>query len=378
MAVRLFIIIILCTSCITSEIDVDILGGGASSIPQGNLSIVDNKLKLTLNETSKHNITNAELRYESTTYKLTVEKKTNDVFEFSPLINLEIESSKKFTFKYKSSGKWFLIHDQIGLPRQINLSSINGVSGRKRLFSNQNNSSWNDYFIREDTVINIPGDYSSLIEAMGYLASKRISSNALVTIQLADGIYNYSKTVDLSHLDLGRIKIKGNSLTPSSVTLNFFGISGFRLTSKNRLLELSGLKIVGDNSSGCHGIIVNSGSSININNIEITNFIDGFVSYAGGVAAGTNVTSSNNNGRGLFLQYGSAVALNNSNFSNNLDDGAFVGGGSSASLDSSIVNNNSGEGIEAWLNSYFAFYSGVASGNIGESTYVGRNSESNL
>ncbi len=369
MVVRLFIIIILCTSCITSEIDVDILGEGASSIPQGNLSIVDNKLKLTLNELSGHDITEANLKFNQKTYDLTVEDKGGGVYMFSPLANVEIKSSTKFVFKYKMSDKWYLLEKVPGIPKEIQVSALKGESGFKHLSSEANTPSWQRRFIEDDLTINVPADFSDLISVLNYLKNKKIYSDATVTIKIADGTYNYSQTVYFNHHQNSRIKIVGNITNPENVILDFAAeVDGFHFSKGNSFQGVLGLTLRGQDNNNTVGITVTSGTSAKLYKVNIQDFGRGLYIDRNSSLEASEIQSTSNVQSGMVVNSHSSATASNSSFSNNGADGVYSALGSSANVDRSTLNNNSDQGLESWVNSWGVNWGGSATGNSNDYT----------
>lgn len=368
--VRWLIFLIYVTSC-NSEVEVSLVDSDLSGVKQ--LSLGDSKFTLELEEGQNYEISGAKFEYEGSSYSLSVVKKGRNVFEFSPLVSVDVKLSKKFIFKYKSRGKWYLIEKNPKLPDSIPITALKGESGALgHGFSDSSIASWKNLFIKEDLSINIPVNYPSLIEAMDFLRSKRIASNALVTIQIADGEYNYLEEIKLDHLDNRRIQIIGNRTSPENVLLNFAGSVAFSNLKSNVFLKISGVTILGEGAVSSTGVQIGRKSYIDISDSIIEDFHRGLYFSSLGGAKGSGL-SVENNYIGLSVVEGSAVDLGSSSYSNNDDDGIFIGVGGVASLDGSMINNNGSAGFEVWVNSYGANFGGNISGNL-QNTIISKNS----
>ncbi|HMV67446.1 MAG TPA: hypothetical protein PKA64_11395, partial [Myxococcota bacterium] len=75
------------------------------------------------------------------------------------------------------------------------------------------------WYIGESVTYDIPGDFGSLDEAMSWLARYRISTDAIVTLQLGPGTHTMTETLVVQHPNAQNIEIVGNVAAPASVVL---------------------------------------------------------------------------------------------------------------------------------------------------------------
>lgn len=223
-------------------------------------------------------------------------------------------------------------------------------------------ATWERFFIDENLTLYVPSDFDTISEALDYLETKFIGSDAIVTIQIEDGVYNLSSMIEPYHSEGKNIRIIGNTTDPSQVVLNFTGVHGFQLYSSSTIGLIDGITLVGDNSCPCYGVYVSDNSKVGIgNNMVIRNFEYGVVfrnnSY--GTVGGL---LTNNQEAGLYAKYNSAVNVEPGTVS------SFNNRGYSASAKSTIylsstasADNNSGNGYVAWL--FSSILSAGASGN---------------
>ncbi|PLX69533.1 MAG: hypothetical protein C0603_00975 [Denitrovibrio sp.] len=133
-------------------------------------------------------------------------------------------------------------------------------------------------FIREDMTLNVPADYSDINEALDFLSAFRISNNATVTIDVANGTYVYTETILVNHPDAAFIRIVGNETTPSSCVL-WNPIAEAVVQVKGVSLGyLSGFKIVGEDDQVNHpysgtvnrmGLEVESNGGSEVGSLEV-------------------------------------------------------------------------------------------------------------
>lgn len=89
-------------------------------------------------------------------------------------------------------------------------------------------STWSDWTrsakaISANTTLSVPSEFATIAAAMSYLQEYRIDPDVTVTISLANGTYNVTSSTSLNHPDGQRIRLIGNTGSPSSVVLNWNG-----------------------------------------------------------------------------------------------------------------------------------------------------------
>ena len=270
-----------------------------------------------------------------------------------------------FIFLGYALGSLALTTGKIALTFKENIALSNIIPGEEGqiLKSIDGEATWvDDYLITSSMTLNIPSEYADLNEVMIFLADKRIAANRYITIKLADGSYNYSAPIDLSHIDGRQIIIEGNTANPENVVIDYSvaGGNGFVL-DKTYFGTIKGLTIIGRTNSG-YGIYLSSDSHIKLENIHIENFkynlraenkssiIADDLSlrlstlYAARISNQSFLSISNSLiydhvDRGLLAIRGSLITSDNSNYYNNGGSNFYIG---SKSFINSDTDSHSG------------------------------------
>jgi hypothetical protein len=242
-----------------------------------------------------------------------------------------------------------------------------------------------DWIILVDTVLKVPSQYSSIQSAFDYLRGKRINANATVTIEVADGLYFLTSSINLNHPDGDRIRLIGNETSPSSCVLQVLGMSyfdavyvsnghnfgyfnGFRVasTSKADLTHnTTGILAVQNATLVCgpnvevdnffYGIAARDSSYVYCPYAVVTNAGDvGIWAFCGSTIVANNAQSHyasdtvNNWGYGLQAEFGSVLVATEAQASGNLIAGIASLSNSTARTHNAICDGNTGSGFLSW------------------------------
>lgn len=232
------------------------------------------------------------------------------------------------------------------------MSTTNFVDGSTPIVStwlNDVNSLRYTELISTNTILNVPGTYSTIQSALDYLSTKRIIGGAIVQIKVADGTYVHSSSINCNHPDGSKIQLIGNETTPTNCVLTW-----------------------GSTGAGVDGIVVSDGNSFYINGFHITR-----TAHAGTISIGllsdnhSNITCGSklkvsNWYYGITARNGSFVYCRNSIVDGAGDVGIWAYQGSNIDARNSVVTNASyspyGYGIEAEFNSFIDATYASASG----------------
>lgn len=215
--------------------------------------------------------------------------------------------------------------------------------------------------IATNLTLNVPDDFADIQTALAYLKDKRINTDVIVIIQVADGSYDYTSTIEIKHPDGDKIQILGNTTVAENCTINFSSCdAGLLVANGNKLGLLNGFNLYGGNSVP-YGIVVKdasflqSGPKIVVNNFSssgiyvsshsyinacyITSSYNGigFQIQMNSTAMVEHATASNNSSYGFFVQYDSfayakyATASNNTTYDFYAEVGSFIGAGNANS-----------------------------------------------
>jgi hypothetical protein len=138
--------------------------------------------------------------------------------------------------------------------------------------------------------------FATINGALYWLKNKTINSDVAVTIQVADGTYNNQSLINFTHPSKN-ISIKGNTTTPSNVTLNFVtGSYGFS-AGRNTYTAMQGFKLVGyDKSEWRTGMRADYGAVIHVTDCVLDEWgVGAQGSYGGMVNLINNYTLNNCN-----------------------------------------------------------------------------------
>lgn len=208
--------------------------------------------------------------------------------------------------------------------------------------------------ITEDRVINVPADFTDPADAMDYLSRFRISNDAQVIINCAEGVYNLGSKVIKGHPDGLRIKILGPALPAGMVTEANFQVTGSTLANiatdrtlnQNMLTGRFPVRILSTNGavdtaadhltlenlcflgSGANDGIKTSGGHIRATNVSVHNYMNGWVVDRGGIIYSPGCTASGCAGPGWNVTNNGTIYATGSVASGNADSGylASIGG----------------------------------------------------
>ena len=195
--------------------------------------------------------------------------------------------------------------------------------------------------ITNNITMNVPSEYLTVQEALSALDDKKISVDALVVIQIADGTYTNYDTIVIDNPYASRIQILGNPTNSSYVNIEFkTDVDGFIVHSGTSLAHISGLTLVGSGTAYTNGIQVHTNSSLGCSNISVSNFWTGY-------RAGSN----------------SHITCSGANSSSNRAYGFAANQGSSMNVTNSVGSNNAVQGYAASKNSIITAYGSTITGN---------------
>lgn len=203
--------------------------------------------------------------------------------------------------------------------------------------------------ILDETILNVPSEYSTIQDALEWLDTRRISRNVSVTIQIADGYYSDYQTVNLNHPQGDRIQILGNTGTPGNVVLQFgVGSDGFKLSGAGAFGRIDGLTIEGNYPTDSKdGVKISAASFMTVGpNISISGFANGISLYhSSGCNAYDIILSGNRTGarvtRTSHLELSGAVVTGNSGEALAADGNAAIHT-AGASISGTVTQTNGG------------------------------------
>lgn len=160
--------------------------------------------------------------------------------------------------------------------------------------------------IYSNHTFNVPSEFSTINDALDYLADKTFADGVTVTIQVANGTYTSLAEVVVSHPQGAQIHIKGNTTTPANCSLTFTG-TGFSVSNGRAIGLIDGFTIIGNNAG--NGISAAKNGTINLGqNVYISYFSQGIYAAFGSTIEANYVHSSYNSGCGMLAQAGTINA----------------------------------------------------------------------
>lgn len=235
--------------------------------------------------------------------------------------------------------------------------------------------------ISEDRVINVPGDFTDPADAMDYLSRFRISNDATVIVNVAEGVYNIGTKVISGHPDGLRIKIMGPALPSGMVTEPNFSVTGSGVgnISTDRIVNAAMLrtrfKVVIESTNGAvdagtsditlenlcfiglgsNDGIKTSGGHIRCTNVSVHNYLNGYLVDRGGIIFAPGCTASGCTGNGFNVTNNGTIVASGGVASGNADSGFTASVGGTVVADVSTAKGNGGSGSAG----YFVSLSGI-------------------
>ena len=203
--------------------------------------------------------------------------------------------------------------------------------------------------IFEDITLLVPSEYATIQDALFYLDDKEIASGAIVTIQVADGIYTDYSTVYITHPNGNRISIQGNIASPESAVIIFApNQSGFFCDNGSHLLSLNGFTLK-SNGTG-QGVFARRNSSIDLGlSLRIEYFENAIQAIEGSTINAPGVWIKHNTGWAVYAN-ASHISINSAIVDNN-HTGVFGNALSSIQFTGGQCSNNS-FGVQSSRGSY--------------------------
>ncbi len=193
--------------------------------------------------------------------------------------------------------------------------------------------------------------------AMGYLGQRFIKEDTTVTVNVADGTYNFTTPLNLNHPQGHAITFMGSSTTgtrPTSANLNGGGVRGnTTATNSANLAVLNAFYNTKWNFVDCHGLVCASNGGVTVDKILITgnatenpqgNF--GVYAYNGGIIRLGPAVAVHGFDSSIIVDAGVVLAPNVS-VTNAADYGLYSSRGGYIFAPNSIVTNIGVHGIYA-------------------------------
>lgn len=196
--------------------------------------------------------------------------------------------------------------------------------------------------------LNVPSEYPSIQSALAYLEGKTISSGTTVKIQVADGTYTITSSINANHPNGSQIQILGNEGTPANCILQVVGNPSFdvlSVTNGNVLGRLNGFRINCTVKAGLAnnftGVLANNGATIICGNkMEVNNFYYGIAARNGSFVECPGALVTNAGDVGIWAFCGSTVFCDGATSNNASDVTNGFGYGFQAEFGSTLVGAN--------------------------------------
>lgn len=204
--------------------------------------------------------------------------------------------------------------------------------------------------ITGDLILEVPGDYATINDALDYLDDKRIARGAEVVIQVADGTYTMTETIDVRHPEGARIFILGSLGAPANVVLEFpEATNAVRVGNGYAFGGMDGITLRGPSSgSPTDGFNVEYGAVATVGPDVI---IEGFMAAGVRTAFASSViadgVTSQSNRRGFVSTRNAVLEADNAIASSNTLDGFLTDWSSSLVSNMGLAQNNGGAGVTA-------------------------------
>lgn len=216
--------------------------------------------------------------------------------------------------------------------------------------------------ILSDKTLHVPGHYPTIQAALDALDLRRISKNAMVTIQVADGTYSDYDTIEVNHPDGRNIHILGNPNDPTLCTIHFKpGVNGVSAWQDRVLGKIDGFSLKGSNRTGSglhcsYGGFIRTGSQM-----IVEDFLNAVFASGGSVIC--DDIQVRNNQHGIVSYFGAVVTANGALAEGNTGHGFFAGPAGSLLASDAVSKNNGGSGFRSWHGGSLRAWYSVSQGN---------------
>ena len=230
-----------------------------------------------------------------------------------------------------------------------------------------------------DIILNVPAQYATIQAAFTYLSTKRIASGTTVKIQVADGAYTLTSSINANHPDGSQIQLIGNQTTAANCVLQVVGQSTFDaivVSSGNVLGFLNGFRIrstvkalLANNSTGI--LAVQNATIICGTKIEVDNFYYGVAARDGSYIYCPSAVVTNAGDVGIWAFCGSTIVAHNATSNYASDVANNWGYGFQAEFGSTLVATGASAtgcliaGIASLSNSICRTHDATCDANIG-------------
>ena len=231
--------------------------------------------------------------------------------------------------------------------------------------------------------INVPSSYSTIQAAFDYLSSKTIAAGTTIKIQVADGTYTLSSSINANHPQGSQIQLIGNTTTPESCVITVSGAPTFDalyVSEGHSLGLIDGFKFnlssKATSSNNYTAILANNGGNITCGaHIVVDNWYYGIAARNGSHVYCRYATVSNAGDVGIWSFNGSSVDAQYASSTLSVD-GTYLGFGFQAEYGSFLDASNASAsgcqiaGIAALSGSSVRALSATSSSNTGSGFFA--------
>ncbi len=229
---------------------------------------------------------------------------------------------------------------------------------------------WELLAISNDTLLLVPSRFSTINAALDFAVNARIDGDTTLTIQVADGTYNYGTTsIIANHPDGARLRLRGNPLNPAKCKIIWNSYhSGIVVSDGHRLGLVEGFELIGQGdrdvppfttgpslyppSNNGDGIGAYYGATVSVRNCIVRKWLHGVTAWGGSHVDVFDTTATNCWDSGLFGYNNSSLYARNCVADNNTDNdglgyGIILEGASSGFLQNCSATGNRIAGVYA-------------------------------
>ncbi len=199
------------------------------------------------------------------------------------------------------------------------------------------------------TVAQGGADFATVSAAMESARDVRIRAGAILTLEVADGVYSEPDQILLDHPDHERLHIVGNTSDASLVTLLFTGTNGLHALTDGGVAWVEGLTIRGDDTPLTAGVIA-AGTAVVVlyDGVVVRDFgRHGVWATGGGTIFADVVTVESCGQDGFHADTSSYIGADGSRSTDNAGHGFFASMQSSIDARGTYAHDNSAAGFWA-------------------------------
>lgn len=229
---------------------------------------------------------------------------------------------------------------------------------------------WELFAVTNDATLAVPSRFPTINAALDFARNARIDGDKTLTVQVADGVYNYAtNNIIINHPDGARLRLSGNPSSPANCKIIWNGyIGGITVSDGHHLGRIEGFELIGQGNKNVPpftfgpglyppandgaGIGAYYGSTISVRHCIVRKWLHGVAAWGGSHVDAFDTTATDCWDSGFFGYNNSSLYLRNCIADNSTDNdtlgyGIILEGASSGFLERCSATGNRIAGVYA-------------------------------